>query len=441
MKKSRFEQSYDQFLSPKKARTHLPDTENITYGEVFAGIGAANAAFLPLGWENVFFIENNTVALAQYLYNWDSDFAAKINATGLNYNQIYSLARSWQSAKINRNIYNVNGFELPKVDVLMTSPPCQSFSVANTGGKKGLEEKGDLFFETHRIIRETNPPVFILENVPGMLNVCEDPAMDQQCEVIGQAMFGPSWQMIKDTSNKIRGLSKCKGRSTLFDIILPSLGQTVNQFLTYPSTDLVIYRKSTQSIMSLKSLPYHLFYSLMESADYSEAPMARRRIFIVGFHKSLGITNFTFPAPWNMRKNQRRPIYDYVQPDAPMSTAFRYKKYPKNSPLWSNVDKTVTKIITPHRGLELVNPKAEKLVGTFTTKIRETDYNTGILMSSGDYRSLADEQMRALMGFPIGFNNSSVSFSGAVKNFGNSIAVPVLRALGESIQKRLMELF
>ena len=47
---------------------------NLTYGEVFAGIGAANAAFQPLGWHNKFFIEKRPIALLQYLFNWDDEF-------------------------------------------------------------------------------------------------------------------------------------------------------------------------------------------------------------------------------------------------------------------------------------------------------------------------------------------------------------------------------
>ena len=39
----------------------------ITYGEVFAGIGAARAAFGSLGWYDQYVIEKSNPALAQYL--------------------------------------------------------------------------------------------------------------------------------------------------------------------------------------------------------------------------------------------------------------------------------------------------------------------------------------------------------------------------------------
>ena len=55
------------------------------------------------------------------------------------------------------------------VDIFVGGSPCQSFSVM--GKRKGLEEaRGTLFYEYARIVSETQPKVFIYENVTGMLN-------------------------------------------------------------------------------------------------------------------------------------------------------------------------------------------------------------------------------------------------------------------------------
>lgn len=55
------------------------------------------------------------------------------------------------------------------VDIFAGGSPCQSFSVM--GKRKGLEEaRGTLFYEYARIVSETQPKVFIYENVTGMLN-------------------------------------------------------------------------------------------------------------------------------------------------------------------------------------------------------------------------------------------------------------------------------
>jgi len=75
------------------------------------------------------------------------------------------------------SITDINGGEIPPVDIITGGSPCQDLSVA--GKRKGLEdgERSHLFYEMTRVIKEmrdkTNGkyPRFILwENVPGALS-------------------------------------------------------------------------------------------------------------------------------------------------------------------------------------------------------------------------------------------------------------------------------
>ena len=52
---------------------------------------------------------------------------------------------------------------LPKIDLLIGGSPCQSFS--NAGKGKGFDGKSGLFWEYIRILKETKPKYFLLENV------------------------------------------------------------------------------------------------------------------------------------------------------------------------------------------------------------------------------------------------------------------------------------
>src|SRR5690554_5902700 len=55
------------------------------------------------------------------------------------------------------------------LDIYMTSPPCQAFSLA--GKRKGKDdERGILFFNSHEFIKKNNPRFFIFENVKGLLS-------------------------------------------------------------------------------------------------------------------------------------------------------------------------------------------------------------------------------------------------------------------------------
>ena len=56
-----------------------------------------------------------------------------------------------------------------KIDIIVGGSPCQSFSMV--GKRKGLEDpRGDLIFQYIKLIKESEPKVFIFENVKGLLN-------------------------------------------------------------------------------------------------------------------------------------------------------------------------------------------------------------------------------------------------------------------------------
>ena len=78
-------------------------------------------------------------------------------------------------AIINKSIVDVTGQEVldaaglkvGEAALVIGGPPCQSFSLA--GLRRGLDdERGRLLFEYVRIVRETLPKAFVLENVKGL---------------------------------------------------------------------------------------------------------------------------------------------------------------------------------------------------------------------------------------------------------------------------------
>jgi len=71
----------------------------------------------------------------------------------------------------NRDIRQINSNELPDFDILTGGFPCQSFSIIAQNPKRlGVkDERGKLFFEMCRILRDKQPKCFIAENVKGLL--------------------------------------------------------------------------------------------------------------------------------------------------------------------------------------------------------------------------------------------------------------------------------
>ena len=104
----------------------------------------------------------------------------------------------------NRDIREIGSDELPEFDILTGGFPCQSFSIIAQNPKRlGIkDEKGMLFFEMCRILRERQPKCFIAENVKGILTAnkheafpliiqeFEDSGYDVKYTVINAATFG-----------------------------------------------------------------------------------------------------------------------------------------------------------------------------------------------------------------------------------------------------------
>ncbi len=83
----------------------------------------------------------------------------------------------WETFKVNHpktqlfegDIRNINEADFPdEIDGIIGGPPCQSWSEA--GALRGIDdERGRLFFDYIRILRDKQPRFFLAENVSGML--------------------------------------------------------------------------------------------------------------------------------------------------------------------------------------------------------------------------------------------------------------------------------
>lgn len=100
-------------------------------------------------------LERANIKVDNYFSSEIKDYAIKV--ADINYPQ----------DKINRlgDITKIDGYSLPKIDLLIGGSPCQDFSQANKErlGDKGI--KSGLFYEYVRLLKETNPKYFLLENV------------------------------------------------------------------------------------------------------------------------------------------------------------------------------------------------------------------------------------------------------------------------------------
>lgn len=76
------------------------------------------------------------------------------------------------------DIRNISSAEFPDCDGIIGGPPCQSWSEA--GSLRGIEDdRGKLFYEYIRILRDKKPKFFVAENVSGMLSKLHTEAVQQ----------------------------------------------------------------------------------------------------------------------------------------------------------------------------------------------------------------------------------------------------------------------
>ena len=121
----------------------------VRLGTVFSGIGAIEHAFqrLKLKHQIVFAGDIDPNCKKSYFANYQ-----------INEEDWFTDAREFDARKYEN-----------KVDIVVGGAPCQAFSMV--GKRLGFEDaRGTLFYEFARIVKESQPKVFIFENVKGLLN-------------------------------------------------------------------------------------------------------------------------------------------------------------------------------------------------------------------------------------------------------------------------------
>ena len=103
--------------------------------------------------------------------HYESNKIEIVYANDIDKNACVIFEKNFRIKPDNRDIRLVSSEELPEFDILTGGFPCQSFSiVAQNPPRLGIkDERGMLFFEMCRILRERQPKCFIAENVKGIL--------------------------------------------------------------------------------------------------------------------------------------------------------------------------------------------------------------------------------------------------------------------------------
>lgn len=253
-------------------------------------------------------------------------------------------------------------------DILCAGFPCQAFSIA--GRRGGFEDtRGTLFFDVAEIIRTHQPKAFFLENVKGLQNH-----------------------------------DKGKTLATIINVLRNDLGY----FVPDPQ--------------------------IINAKDFG-VPQNRERIYIVGFHSDTGINAFSYPKPTAIKTT----IADIIEKTVPptkyylstqyLQTLVNHKKRheQKGNGFGYQIvshDGIANAIVVGGMGRE-----RNLIVDNRITDFTPTTRITGTVNRKG-IRKMTPREWARLQGFPDEFV-IPVADASAYKQFGNSVAVPAIRAVAK----------
>ena len=180
----------------------------------------------------------------------------------------------------------------------------------------------------------------------------------------------------------------------------------------------------------LDALNYYVNYEVLRAGDFG-VPQNRERIYIVGLNKEYyNISDdyeFTFPTP----TYEKTRLGDILEHDVD-------EKYTISDALWEGHQRRKKEHKKKGNGFgySLFNEESE-----YTNTISARYYKDGseILIDQGpdkNPRKLTPRECARLQGFPEQFI-ITVSDTQAYKQFGNSVAVPVIRAVAKRIREEM----
>ena len=243
----------------------------IKVGSDFSGVGAFNQALIRLGidFEEVYACDMDKYARQTYIHNYGEPSYYPVN--------VYD-----------REIPNES------LDIYMTSPPCQAFSLA--GKRLGKDDKrGILFFNSLEFIQQNKPRYFIFENVRGLLSDDGGKTFSEWVNLLG--------------------------------------GKSVNgNTILFPYDD---------------AAPYHLYWEVLNAKEHG-IPQNRERVFLVGIRDDVDNT-FRFPIEEHLTKRLKDVLEQDVDDKYFLSDnmiSYLQSKQNQRAKEFSNIDKDYASTIT-----------------------------------------------------------------------------------------------
>lgn len=364
-----------------------------TFIDLFAGIGGFHNAMHSVGGKCVYASELDKNARISYEANY-KDIEPKLFKKDKEGNYLY----------FNKDINDVVPSQVPNFDICCGGFPCQPFSVA--GLKRGFDDtRGTLFFNIANLVKEkidtgVPPRVLFLENVRGLKNHDKGNTLKVILATLEELGYGYSYEVLN-----AKNFGVPQNRERLFIVAWYKEFVKEKKFnfpfgITLDGS--TIYEKDK---LKGNTLPTHVS-EIFEPSEITEKFTISDRMW--EGHK--------------VRKERNKM----------MGKGFGYSLFKADSVYTSTISARYWK-----DGSEILIDQSDKGLNPRTLTPVEAGRLQGyrILGNGWEYPNSADNQN----------NNESnpefrivVSKKEAYRQFGNSVAIPVVKKLAEEIVKQLM---
>lgn len=310
--------------------------KTIRVGSDFSGVGAFDFAINRVAKQKGFEVKN------VFACDWDK-YARKSYLANHDAPEYYP-----------HDVYERDIPEQP-LDIYMTSPPCQGFSLAGSRKSKEDDKRNILFYNSHEFIKKNKPRYFIFENVRGLMS--------------------------HETGN------------TFQEWINLLCGKSINGLpVLFPHDE---------------SVPYHVYYAVLNTKKIANIPQNRERVFIIGIRDDSD-NNFRFPKEQPLKIKLKDILEDNVDEKYVVNYNKKYDDIIKQS-LNQNFSTCID--ASYYKGFGVRQGKCRQVV-QYKNKVRR----------------LTPRECFRLQGFKDDFK-FVVSNSQLYKQAGNSITIDVLEKI------------